>query len=299
MCNEQICLLAPRLREFERNMDDARRLDVHFRLMREDLVQPLREEDTVFARLYPILAVLTVELVCTDRNAVGLRVTFVDPCKEKSKAGIESWWEVRRQKWFQRGSLVKLQFANATFFAEVVDRTITDLLAVNGPSIVVRPAEDDGFGSALGYNLAGGSIKQASLSFFTYKPVLRALQQIVELPFNGRLGAYRDRNALAEAPPPPRFVAHNGQRFNLSGLARTPVDKPALIEFDIFAAEALARVQRLTTLDETQFLALRQALMSEVGIVQGPPGTGKSFVGAAVVRVLMDTFGTLLGPMQL
>ena len=136
-------------------------------------------------------------------------------------------------------------------------------------------------------------LAQVSLDFFAHRPVLTALQRVRELPFEGRLSQRRIPDSAkpavdARAHPP----AYLGSRlvFNLSSLAREGVDRSRLVRANLATDESIAEVAPLTKLDAVQFAALRLALTSEVGIIQGPPGTGKSFVGAAVVRVLLDTF---------
>ncbi|GAA5831211.1 hypothetical protein JCM5353_007381 [Sporobolomyces roseus] len=126
----------------------------------------------------------------------------------------------------------------------------------------------------------------------TLQPFLKALQRIepAALPF---------AKYLAAAPPtvdspikidPPLFARTPGFAFDLSSALATKAPPGSLVlnvqdpESVRLAVEVL---QESSSLDPSQAEAMVDCLSREVALVRGPPGTGKSFLGVALIRVLL------------
>lgn len=119
-----------------------------------------------------------------------------------------------------------------------------------------------------------------------FKPTLLALQ---EMKKSGDLALSQyilpspieDQEELLV--PPPVYSQKPGSKFNLRCLLKK--------EEDLFFTPSHPFDTRLlaegSELDEAQAVALIDALSRCVGLIQGPPGTGKSFVGVALIRVLL------------
>lgn len=81
----------------------------------------------------------------------------------------------------------------------------------------------------------------------------------------------------------PTYATRPGFKFDLTCLTH---DGDSLffepgIDFDV------AELHDRTSLDETQAIAMHYALANQLALIQGPPGTGKSYVGVALMRVLL------------
>jgi hypothetical protein len=200
-------------------------------------------------------------------------------------------WTNQRAKWLQNGSLLFLERGpDQKVFCEVISRDVDKDLAspdtTKLPSVVVALThEQDGLSLILLDRPDDAwQLRQACSSFFGYQPVLRALQRVDSLPFAGRLCVIPP-----QVPARPPAFANDRAMFNLQSLAKSPAHRTFLAQCDLSRPGADQMYGSHLTLDSNQFAALRVALTNEVGIIQGPPGTGKSFVGAALVRVLMDS----------
>lgn len=90
---------------------------------------------------------------------------------------------------------------------------------------------------------------QASTSFFSYRPVLERLLDMTEIPFQDQLAFQKQPDILLSEDP--------------------------VIDSDAFSG------------DHTQIEALKQALTRNVSLVQGPPGTGKTFIGVQITKHLL------------
>ncbi|KAG2495159.1 hypothetical protein HYH03_006767 [Edaphochlamys debaryana] len=164
-------------------------------------------------------------------------------------------------------------------------------------------------------------------SFFSYEPVLQALQGIQEIPLAHHLvpgcepplpadspttspgpasAASASASAASTCAPPappllPAFWAdwpwvdlrHAADRARILALPepeRVRVLR-ALGAVDLSAAAAgrfpLDELLAASILDRAQAEALRATLCQEVAVVQGPPGTGKTFLGVVFTRVLL------------
>ena len=119
----------------------------------------------------------------------------------------------------------------------------------------------------------------------SFRPTLQALQQMsrqVELPFAEILVPPLRQEGKAHVPPP-SYALHEGFRFDLSCVL-TDGRQLTLSPKEQFDFEAL---RQGSNLDESQGLALVDALSRSLALIQGPPGTGKSFTGVALIKILL------------
>ena len=112
---------------------------------------------------------------------------------------------------------------------------------------------------------------EVSQSFFTYQPILRALQSTDLVPLADELVHYRptksDYIPIAFNLPNDKFL------------------KGLLCSSDTWNSDVVADS---TTLDLSQAEALHHAFSSRLALIQGPPGTGKTFIGGVVARTIRE-----------
>lgn len=89
--------------------------------------------------------------------------------------------------------------------------------------------------------------------------------------------------------PPPLYARDKGFKFSLKSILKDTshdllVSSTALVDDKALVDE----IELRTYLDRGQSEALLAALVREFSLLQGPPGTGKSYIGVALMRVLLD-----------
>ncbi len=96
--------------------------------------------------------------------------------------------------------------------------------------------------------------------------------------------------------PPPKYAAKPGFVFNMDCLAESGQTLRHSLQNPLGAEEVCAK----TKLDETQSIALLEALSRSVALIQGPPGTGKTFAGVEILKVLLaNQRAAQLGPIMI
>ncbi|KAG0278677.1 hypothetical protein BGZ95_003405 [Linnemannia exigua] len=132
--------------------------------------------------------------------------------------------------------------------------------------------------------------------FESYRPVLKALQTKLPstLPF-GKYIAFTGKDAadplstvIMTAIDPPRYATTPKFKFDLSVLLRNG----GICQLDVRDKSSVDRavtvLREHSSLDNTQGLALVEALGREIALINGPPGTGKTKIGIDLMRVLLD-----------
>jgi hypothetical protein len=115
---------------------------------------------------------------------------------------------------------------------------------------------------------------EVSQSFFTYQPVLKALQEMSCVPFADEL--------VHQRPFP------GGRPTYLPSVVRMP-NAPSFKQHECNLMNWKSNdITNATSLDDSQAEALRHALSSRVALIQGPPGTGKTFIGALLARMIRE-----------
>lgn len=131
----------------------------------------------------------------------------------------------------------------------------------------------------------------------SFKPTLRALQEMKktgDLALSQFIVPSYITDEAEIAVPPPAYTQKRGFQFNLKCLLKEEKDMfftpghPFDIKLLVEGSE----------LDDAQAKALVNTLCRCVGLIQGPPGTGKSYVGVALIRVLLANRDAMRGAPQ-
>ena len=291
----------------EGGFDDTQHyLDIQFRLLREDFIQPLRNGIKDYLqfqseaggnrklndiRVYYDVSVLNA--VCTH-TGIQYRVHF-----DVSRLKNLKWKYSKRLIY---GSLVCLSNDdfNTLYIGTVADRKPENLeegyLQVRfetNHDAVRRIRPDERF-----------LMVETSAYFEAYRYVLDALQNMDEadVPFQENIIHCRlDVNVpryLLTADEPRYNIQHLSVEFNENRLANNEINSDASDDEDTMFDPKLASVSILQPrewpsaetlgLDTSQLKAIQAALTKELTIIQGPPGTGKTYIGLKVVQSLLN-----------
>ncbi|EEB91121.1 hypothetical protein MPER_10574, partial [Moniliophthora perniciosa FA553] len=107
-------------------------------------------------------------------------------------------------------------------------------------------------------------------AIFSFEPVLKAIQETLELPLSQELLHWKNYDVLRRPEGMPSKIVD-------SLIARPSQD-----------LQSLLNANKSIILDRNQHLSLVSALTRRVSLIQGPPGTGKSFIGALLAKILHD-----------
>lgn len=276
-------------------------LDLHFNLLREDVIHPLKcdlhqlqqEEDRSTSSKHKVSKYTQVRLkrIRPTRDGLAYLVEF-----EKKRVR----WEFSKRLTY--GALLcfsKDNFATVTF-GTVVERNIDDLyqncITVRFIHSVIDIESD--------YEMI-----ESQAYFEAYAPVLKRLRSID--PDDLRMARYLVQCESDVLPP--IYLSSKGEPcMDLQGVickcktSSSPSTSPPRTYFlrrpKEFSSESQCRHVSVKILDETEWLkgvksfkgldqsqihALRTALTRELALIQGPPGTGKTYIGIKLVEVLL------------
>ncbi|KAJ7116098.1 P-loop containing nucleoside triphosphate hydrolase protein [Mycena filopes] len=269
----------------------AQCLDDHFRLLREDMLYEIKDElDIAFKKKQGRHRGLVVEGFTllpdiyngTDNRAcrwgITLRAEHDILKKEKD-----------RKKFLEKN---RSFFKHQAYTCLIVDDELVAFptihrdegrLAENPPVVILQFEGEASTMKALVKLKQSKKPKvkliQIDTAIFSYEPVLRALQEMRDMPLADELLCWSSDSKIE----PPSY----------------PSASPATIA----AAIAADPLQDLSTLldtpkriilDDSQAASLLAGLTQRVSVIQGPPGTGKSFIGALLAKVLHDSKRTIL-----
>ena len=261
-------------------------LDVQFRLLREDFLEPLREG--IREIILNIPRHQRKQLMKNYRSVeiVGKEFTWsgITHQVQIDVSGLDTsrWAHSKRLLY---GSFLCLSKDNfkTMLFATVCDR---DPMKVKKGRIDVRFIENqDVFGIERRHCVY--QMVESPAYFEAYRYVLKGLQELDEttLPF---------KKYLVECSgevDPPEYLRRDeseepvyydlGEALHMLHLSNTTSTVPVL------KPEAWPSVEGLP-LNKSQLEALKTAITTEFSVIQGPPGTGKTYVGAKIVRCLLD-----------
>jgi hypothetical protein len=283
-------------------------LDVQFRLLREDFVQPLRKGIREYLdihaaggaddrrqlkrlsdiRIYHDVCVLNP--ICAQ-GGIQYRIRF------DSARTAHVKWKFSKRLIF--GSLLCLSSDDfATIYIATVSQRDAKLLA-DGELIIQFEADLDAVQHILPTERF--LMFETSAYFEAYRHVLTALQasRDVDVPFSENIIlCHSDVKIpqylrLAEEPQYDlRAIA--GQKTKASNSGQD--DDEEMVKFvgriRLSGVEILRPAQwpspQTLHLDESQLRAIQMALTKRVAIIQGPPGTGKTYIGLKIVQVLLE-----------
>ncbi|XP_070700533.1 NFX1-type zinc finger-containing protein 1 [Pempheris klunzingeri] len=266
-------------------------LDTHFRLMREDLVRPLREGIRELLRNQMEMGRSPVKTKRFDDIRVYFDTKLVVPkCTHTGLAYIVQFdikplqfvrWQNSKRLLY--GSLVCLSCDNfeSFLFATVSDHDPKDLAK---GQVQLTFTEESRFKLARIEKNQLFMMVETTAYFEAYRYVLEGLQEMEEenLPFQRYIvECSKDVN-------PPAYLREI-DTYDLSSVA-APDHKDNVVPFHSLQEQAWPRMEELG-LDESQMRAFQLALTKELAIIQGPPGTGKTYVGLKIAQALLDNTG--------
>lgn len=259
-------------------------LDVHFRLLREDFISPVRQgineyrigrsnnkplktKKTTNIKIYPRVKFLKPKVIA---DKVGYDICF-DPEKR-----MKVKWEYSKR--FIFGSLLLFTTDNFhTFFiATVVKR---DLAVVEKDRIVSVILADT---TELSQDILSKEflMAESEVYFEPYYNVLKALQKFDSETFPmKRYIVYVDRTTQR-----PAYTKNGSDVYNIS-LGESGVNGRKTIRlFDPYTWPSSPELG----FDDAQLRAYKAALTSDLAVIQGPPGTGKTFLGLKIAAALLE-----------
>ncbi|XP_034246908.1 NFX1-type zinc finger-containing protein 1-like [Thrips palmi] len=275
------------------NVDDY--LDVHFRLMREDFIRPLREGISDFrkslelrktskgkrtpriqnVRIYEKVKILHVK---TEDENVGLVLHF-DP--EKKFASKIKWEYSKR---LMMGSLLVL--SENEEFSSIVLVTVhkRDQKELEEGKVVVELCE--GGVVSLDSLQRQYLMVESQVFFGAYLPVLKALKNFNENNFP--MADYIVYGSKEQKLPDYEVRAlAAGKRFDVFLKPDDPSTIGSKVVVDVGDLNTWPSPSELG-LDDSQYRALSGALANKLMLIQGPPGTGKTFIGLKIGAFLIQ-----------
>ncbi|KAL1461903.1 hypothetical protein WDU94_013766 [Cyamophila willieti] len=250
-------------------------LDVQFRLLRQDLIEPLRtgfkemiaslsSEDKRKKRINHLRVFKKCKFVKMETKQDKLTYLV---CFDVDKRLNHINWEYNR--WFIFGSLLFFSFDKFnSFFMGTVFEKNTKTVA-NDRTICVELIGDvqlnvEDFNDEV-------MMAESTIFFLPYYHVMKAMKQFEERNFPmARYIVY-----VNPVINPPAYLSNNSylQVGNFS-------------EFDVLNEFAWPSPDQLG-LDKFQYEAYKAALTREFVIMQGPPGTGKTYLGLRIIETLL------------
>ncbi|XP_078367695.1 uncharacterized protein LOC144651630 isoform X2 [Oculina patagonica] len=260
-------------------------LDVQFRLLREDFLEPLREgiheivhnvprkQRNQLTKYYPGARIVDKKFT---RSGIIYEVQF-----DVSRFDTRKWAHSKRLIF---GSFLCISKDNfeTMLFATVANRDPDELKI--GKIDIRFIEEQDVFGIE---NWKCEYLMIESPAYYeTYCHVLKGLKELDEttMPFKKYLVE------CSEDVDPPEYLRREDSEepvcYDLS-LALDVPDSMEARRVPVLQPEAWPSVETLP-LNSSQLEALRTAVTTEFSLIQGPPGTGKTYVGAKIVRCLLE-----------
>jgi len=301
-----------------------RYLDTHFRLLRHDIFDPLKE---VLSRLIlsfndgtpPLRAsrgdlnahvyrrASIRHLSVHPRRGFEAHVSFSPPSQlqNKSRSDQRTWWE--NSKRLESGGIVCFlssargqveplllivseKNTNTTEKYSLVSERHLSIVATQLATVLL--GELQLLTRIYHEKVEGLLVDIPGLIPATFKPILRNLQEMMrqgELPFQQWI-VPNPRNAYERGDmPPPKYARSPGFAFPFKSIVHNqhpPLDISITASPD--DTSFVDEVHHRTGLDHGQCQALIAALTREFALIQGPPGTGKSYLGVKLLRVLLD-----------
>jgi len=241
-------------------------LDIHYSLLREDFIRPLREALAAFKKnpgkkvenlaIFPSIRFKQIQKVSHE---IGIEVQFTEnDCEDED-------WE--NSKSLLKGSL--LLFTSDNFQSHMLGTVLQrEIMQLKRGVVTVRIHRESPF---LLEFTAPFLMAECDTFFLPYCNVMNVLGSLQEntFPFRSEIVyAHKDSFAPEYLHDLTEYSLPNGKSVTLLQM-RTAV-KP----------EELA-------LNESQFSAVVTALQRRIALVQGPPGTGKTYVGSKIAEILL------------
>lgn len=251
------------------NQRIAGHVDNQFRLLREDMLSELRD-DFQIARgtkkgrrsAFHLKNLSLARLRCTSGPQNRLR-----PCTVgvTAKVGLERLKNLSKEsrKTFLKNTpnFVKhrafgcfIRDTEIVAFA-TIEREIDDLVS-DPPVVMLRIAGEEAIKKSLLYLKLYNDVEflVVDTAMFAYEPILKCLQQRVDLPLTEELFLYDKEQTMRDSSLAPWDIVNklkDESGFNIQNILRTP---------------------KAITLDPSQLDSLLAGLTQRVSLIQGPPG---------------------------
>lgn len=252
-------------------------LDIHFRLLREDFIGPLRAGifeyvDSVnsphMKRKYTNVKIykkVQFKSSLNIRDTFGFLVNF--DCEKKIPLNIN--WEYNKR--FMVGSLLLLtdDHFKTFYLATVGDRDLKNHLSKGLVFIAFIPGTEippSMFEVGKYFTMA-----ESEVYYEAYRHVLAALRRLTEDNFPMKQYII---NVDTNQQVPPQYLQINSE-FNVLGY-----------KCDLLNDLSWPTSQQLK-LNSSQYQAFKSALTKDFAVIQGPPGTGKTFLALKIAEVLL------------
>ena len=278
----------PRIREniLKGRYDDAEHyLDVQFRLLREDFLEPLREGIHEIVHNIPRKQRKQLMKYYSGAHIVDKKFTpsgiIYQMQFDVSRFDTRRWAHSKRLLF---GSFLCLSKDNfeTMLFATVSNRDPDEL---RKGKIDIRFLEEQDVFEIENWKCEYQMVESPAY-YEAYRHVLKGLKELDEttLPFKKYLVE------CSEDVDPPEYLRRED--------FQEPVCYDLSLALDIPGATNASRVPVLQPaawpsvdilpLNSSQLEALKTAVTTEFSVIQGPPGTGKTYVGAKIVRCLLE-----------
>ncbi|KIY50066.1 P-loop containing nucleoside triphosphate hydrolase protein [Fistulina hepatica ATCC 64428] len=263
-------------------------LDNQFRLLREDMLNEMREELKIASgkvqgrkhRSFIATGLKIQDVHCgPDDHRTKWALTL--QCSQDLPQLVKLTGKKRkaylidnRTRFLRHQSLACLIEGDAEIVAFATINRDEDLLVEVPPVLVVWLEGDTSCRAALMKLKTSGKdnlkLLQIDAALFAYEPILRALQEKRQLPFSQELLYWDDAGSLIS----------RDDGLMLHAIARSIRQTPAQ---DL---SSYLGITKRVVLDSAQAEALASGLTQSVSLIQGPPGTGKSFIGALLAKLI-------------
>ena len=262
-------------------------LDIHFKLLREDMIRPLRQgiqnflkdqKENIRKELFMYEHVKIVDMDCDQKQGLLYRISF-SVCNIRDPSKIR-WDRVQRLKFgtllcvLTYGADGKPSF-DRPLWAVVAHRDEKELTDKCQISIKFK----QGFQPNFEFNENYFVVESRQVYYEAYFHTLSVIQHMTP-----------------ETIPLKEIILGH----SLACKYPSYINPDSIYQFvDLFpefpCVPVLGRWPNETTLlDASQFRALRLILTKEVALIQGPPGTGKTYVGAHALQVMLATRQALI-----
>jgi len=295
-------------KEKDQNCDLIER---QFRLLREDICQPIREELSILLskdskvdkRKLSMLKQQTFEQVSfwdidiPDHGTPSVLTSFLKPMDRHRRAG-KDFWE-RNKKLLGKGSMVAFIRSGKLLRIGTVASKNTETLCKDGhfAKIGICFHDQDELEQTLSELRDGSMVSQTqmvqlSTTVFGTEPILKFLKQLKEVPMKDILEDFVEVESENSDESEDYDASENSDESEDYDDASENSDESE--DYDDASENSdddddPPENSNLKDLDEVQRASFEKAFTDTVSLIQGPPGTGKSYIGALIAKSLVDT----------
>ncbi|CDM37011.1 hypothetical protein DTO013E5_7175 [Penicillium roqueforti] len=263
----------------------AGHVDNQFRLLREDMLSELREDLQIATgtkkgrrSAFHLRNLNLSHVRCTARTPNYLRPCTIGVTAQYGLEKLKNLSEDARKAFLNStpqfvkhrafGCLVR--DTDIVAFA-TIEREIDELL-FKMPVVMLRITGEEALKKSLLYLKLYNDVEflLVDTAMFAYEPILKGLQERIELPLTEELFLYEKGQPVQDSSLVPRNLVNMLEEERGCNIQRT------------------LKTSMSVTLDSSQLDSLLAGLTQRVSLIQGPPGTGKSFIGALLAKALHD-----------